>query len=355
MASPPLVVAYALAGRMDIDMLKEPLGKAKDGKPVFLKDIWPTNKEVADAVLQGVKAEMFEKQYKNAMAGDANWKSLEAALSELFPWENESTYVRLPPYFDNLKMQAKPFADIKDARVLAIWGDSVTTDHISPAGNIPKDGPAGLYLQEKGVSPKDFNSFGARRGNHEVMVRGTFANIRIKNLMLQDVSGGYTLHVPSQKQMTIYEASEKYLASGTPLVIFAGKEYGSGSSRDWAAKGPALLGIKVVIAESYERIHRSNLVGMGVLPLQFEAGQSAASLKITGLESLEILGLAKDLKPHKLVTVRAKSSGGKAVEFKAKVRIDTPIELEYYRHGGILPYVLVQILRESGKGAAVAA
>ncbi len=349
LASPPLVVAYALAGRVDLDLTKEPLGTGKDGKPVYLKDVWPSNEEVAKTVESCVKRDMFLRSYSDAFAGDANWRSLEAPKTELYAWEPDSTYVRLPPYFEKLALKPKPLSDIKAARVLAVFGDSVTTDHISPAGNIPKDGPAGRYLQSRGVEPADFNSYGARRGNHEVMVRGTFANIRIKNLMLKDVSGGTTMHLPEKKQMSIFEASERYIKSGTPLVVIAGKEYGSGSSRDWAAKGPALLGVKAVIAQSYERIHRSNLVGMGIVPLQFQAGESAESLGLTGYETLDVLGLAEGLKPRKELKVKAAAEGGKTIEFSALCRIDTPIELEYYRYGGVLPYVLVRMLSETGK------
>ncbi|MBI4377170.1 MAG: aconitate hydratase AcnA [Elusimicrobia bacterium] len=353
LASPPLVVAYALAGRMDIDWASEPIGAGKDGKPVFLKDIWPSNEEVSAAVARGVKREMFVRQYSDVFAGDENWRSLEVEGKELYPWDQTSTYVRQPPYFDQLKLDPAPLADIRGARTLAVFGDSVTTDHISPAGNIPKDSPAGLYLQEKGVSPKDFNSYGARRGNHEVMVRGTFANIRLRNLMVE-VSGGYTLHLPSREQTSIFEASERYRQAHAPLIIVAGKEYGSGSSRDWAAKGPALLGVKAVIAQSFERIHRSNLVGMGVLPLQFVGGQSAASLGLTGLETFDISGVSRDFKPRKEVSVRAVSPEGRSVEFKALARIDTPIELEYYRFGGVLSFVLCRMLAQSGAGSPVA-
>ena len=355
LASPPLVVAYALAGTIDIDLTKEALGTGKDGQPVFLKDIWPTSEEVAKTVEDCVRRDMFLRQYSDVFAGDSNWQSLDVALSELFAFEPDSTYVRLPPYFDGLTLTPKTLSDISSARVLAIWGDSVTTDHISPAGNIPKDGPAGQYLQARGVKPEDFNSFGARRGNHEVMVRGTFANIRIKNLMLPGVSGGVTRLLPEDKQMSIFEASEQYLKRGTPLVILAGKEYGSGSSRDWAAKGPALLGVRAVIAESYERIHRSNLVGMGILPLQFAAGENAQSLGLTGTETFEILGIAKDFKARKDITVKATGAGGKTKTFTALCRVDTPIELEYYRYGGVLRYVLCKMLSQTGKGQAVAA
>ena len=351
LASPPLVVAYALAGRMDVDLKTEPLGQGKDGKPVFLKDIWPTNDEVAKAVEQNVHREMFQKSYADVFAGDQNWKSLDVALSDLYQWEDKSTYVRLPPYFESLKQLPRPLSELKGARALAVFGDSITTDHISPAGNIAKDSPAAKYLQDHGVKPADFNSYGARRGNHEVMMRGTFANIRIKNHMV-DVSGGYTLG-PDGRQTTIFEASQAFKAKKVPLIVLAGKEYGSGSSRDWAAKGPMLLGVSAVIAQSFERIHRSNLVGMGVLPLQFKEGESISSLGLTGRETFEISGIAQGFSPRKELTVTATGEGGKKTQFKALARIDTAIELEYFRYGGILPYVLVQML--SGKGEPVSA
>ncbi|MBI4051062.1 MAG: aconitate hydratase AcnA [Elusimicrobia bacterium] len=343
LASPPLVVAYALAGRIDMDLLQEPLGTGTDGKPVYLKDIWPTNEEVQQEVRRCVRGEMFKKQYANVFEGDADWKSLKILEGEIFQWDPVSTYVRKPPYFEGMKKRPDPVADIRGARILAMFGDSVTTDHISPAGSIAVDGPSAGYLVEHGVPVKDFNSYGSRRGNHEVMVRGTFANIRIKNLLAPGTEGGVTLHLPDKKQMTIYEASMQYQKEGVPLVVLAGKEYGSGSSRDWAAKGPALLGVRAVIAETYERIHRSNLVGMGVLPMQFKPGESRKKLGLTGQEVYEIEGIAKDLKPKKEVTIRATEDGVKK-EFKAVLRVDTPIEVEYYRHGGILPYVLRQLL-----------
>ena len=352
LASPPLVVAYALAGRMDLDLSSEPLGTGGDGKPVYLKDIWPTNEEVSKAVEQCVKRDMFLRQYSDVFAGDANWQSLEVALSDLYAWDADSTYVRLPPYFDKLKDLPRALKDIKAARALAIFGDSVTTDHISPAGNIAKESPAGLYLQEKGVKPADFNSYGARRGNHEVMMRGTFANIRIKNLMLDGVTGGYTLQLPAAKQTTIFEAAMQYKKDGVPTIILAGKEYGSGSSRDWAAKGPMLLGVQAVIAESFERIHRSNLVGMGILPLVFVNGQNAQSLGLTGKETFAITGVDQ-LKPKAKLTVTAAAEGKTAISFDVLARVDTTIELEYYRYGGILSFVLRQML--AGKGEPVAA
>jgi len=348
LASPPLVVAYALAGRVDLDLTTEPLGTGSDGKPVFLKDVWPTNDEVAKAVEKNLTSETFKRQYKDVFAGDANWKSLDVKATELYAWDPKSTYVRLPPYFEDLSLKPRALTDIRGARALAVFGDSVTTDHISPAGNIAKDSPAGLYLQKQGVKPSDFNSYGARRGNHEVMMRGTFANIRIKNLMLKDVTGGYTMHVPSKEQLPIFDAAIKYRHENIPTIVLAGKEYGTGSSRDWAAKGPALQGVKAVIAQSFERIHRSNLVGMGVLPLQFKDGDSAASLGLTGFEIFDVAGLSA-VKPRASLTVRAKGEDGKIKEFAVLCRVDTPIELEYYRYGGVLRYVLGQMLAGSGK------
>ena len=350
--SPPLVVAFALAGRIDTDLRKDALGKGKDGKPVYLADIWPTQREVEEAVEHSVTAEMFSKSYAEVFAGDERWRGLNVPKGQTYAWEKDSTYIRRAPYFDDMKLQPSPVTDIHSARVLAVLGDSVTTDHISPAGSIKKDGPAGKYLQEHGVKPADFNSYGSRRGNHEVMVRGTFANVRLRNKLVA-TEGGFTRHLPSNSEMSIFDASEKYQADGTPLIILAGKEYGSGSSRDWAAKGPRLLGVDAVIAESYERIHRSNLVGMGILPLQFPAGQNAESLKLTGEEVFEISGI-RDLIEHysagQKVRVRAAGKGG-PVEFDALVRIDTPQEALYYANGGILQYVLRQLL--AGKREAV--
>jgi aconitate hydratase len=348
LASPPLVVAYALAGRVDVDMTTEPLGQGAGGKPVYLKDVWPTNAEIAAAVEKHVTRDTFLRQYKNVFDGDAAWQSLKVGKSELYAWDPKSTYVRLPPYFEDLVLKPRALADIKAARALAVFGDSVTTDHISPAGNIAKESPAAVYLQAQGVKPADFNSYGARRGNHEVMMRGTFANIRIKNLMLKDVTGGYTVHVPSKEQLSIFDAAMKYQATKTPLIVIAGKEYGTGSSRDWAAKGPALQGVKAAIAQSFERIHRSNLVGMGVLPLQFKDGESAQSLGLTGYETFDVIGLPS-VKPRGPLQVRAKGEDGKTKEFTVVCRIDTPIELEYYRYGGVLRYVLGQMLAGSEK------
>ncbi len=341
--SPPLVVAYALAGRMDVDLIAEPLGIGKDGKPVFLKDIWPTTREVAETVERAVRAEMFTKSYANVFDGDERWNSLEVPSGDRYAWDEASTYIKRAPYFDDMPRTPRTVGDITGARVLAVLGDSITTDHISPAGSIKKDGPAGKYLVSRGVQPRDFNSFGSRRGHDEVMVRGTFANVRIKNRLAPGTEGGVTRHLPDGEGMSIYDAAAKYQAERVPLVVLAGKEYGSGSSRDWAAKGPRLQGVRVVIAESYERIHRSNLVGMGLLPLQFKLGESAQTLGLTGEETYDVVGVAAALEGTKEVTVRAKNAGGSGTEFRAIVRIDTPKEVEYYRHGGILEYVLRQL------------
>jgi len=344
LASPPLVVAYALAGRMDIDLETEPLGSDKSGKPVYLRDVWPTQKEVMEAINSSIRAEMFHKAYVESLEGDQRWKMIDAPSGELFQWDPSSTYVKRPPYFENMSWNAPPPRDIGAARVLAVLGDSVTTDHISPAGSIAIDSPAGQYLIEHGVAPKDFNSYGARRGNHEVMMRGTFANVRLRNQMAPGTEGGWTIHLPDKTQTTIYEAAMQYRNEGVPLVVLAGKEYGSGSSRDWAAKGPRLLGIEAVIAESFERIHRSNLVGMGVLPLQFRAGENAATLGLTGFETFDIDGVARGIEPGMLVRVRARAENGKEKTFQAVTRIDTPYEVQYYQHGGILQYVLRQLI-----------
>ncbi|MFM7538317.1 MAG: aconitate hydratase AcnA [Planctomycetota bacterium] len=344
LASPPLVVAYALAGRVDIDFAKEPLGTDPKGQPVFLKDIWPTQAEVAKAVDTCVKSEMFAKEYGAVYEGDPAWRELPVPVGNRYAWDASSTYVKHPPYFEGMGMEPAKVSDPKGLRVLAVLGDSITTDHISPAGNIKKDGPAGKYLLEKGVPVSEFNSYGARRGNHEVMVRGTFANIRLRNQLAPGTEGGVTRHLGTGEIMSIFDASERYAKEGVPLMILAGKEYGSGSSRDWAAKGPKLLGIRVVLAESFERIHRSNLVGMGILPLEFLPGQSVAALGITGEETFAVEGLSalldKGITPGQKVTVVA---GDKTLQ--AIVRIDTPQEAQYYRHGGILPYVLRQLLK----------
>jgi len=353
--SPPLVVAFALAGRIDLDLHKDPLGKGKDGKPVHLADLWPSQQEVQSVIKQSISSEMFRHSYGDVYHGDDRWRGLPVPKGETYEWDEASTYIRCAPYFDEMSLKPAPVANIRNARVLAVLGDSVTTDHISPAGSIKKDSPAGKYLQERGVKPADFNSYGSRRGNHEVMVRGTFANVRLRNKMVPNLEGGFTKHLPDGAEMSIFDASEKYIAEGVPLVILAGKEYGSGSSRDWAAKGPLLLGVRAVIAESYERIHRSNLVGMGILPLQFAAGESADSLQLTGDEVFEIAGV-RDLVEHfasgRQVKVRA-VSGGKTTEFNALVRIDTPQEAQYYANGGILQYVLRQLLANKPQSVGV--
>ena len=347
LASPPLVVAYALAGTLDLDLATEPLGSGSDGKPVYLKDVWPNDRDVHDLILKTVDPAMFRKSYASVFAGDENWNSIRIPKGRLYAWDQASTYVKNPPYFDGMTMQPAAVSDIAGARVLALLGDSVTTDHISPAGNISKTSPAAKYLMILGVQPVDFNSYGARRGNHEVMMRGTFANIRLRNLLLPGSEGGVTLHIPSGEQMSIYDAAMRYKLEGTPLVILAGKEYGSGSSRDWAAKGTMLLGVKAVIAESYERIHRSNLIGMGVLPLQYREGENAQSLGLTGREVFSISGV--DGGTGKVVSVTATPATGALIRFQVRVRIDTPKERDYFQHGGILHYVLRQLA--SGKAA----
>ncbi len=343
LASPPLVVAYALAGTADMDLTITPIGKTASGEAVYLKDLWPSNKEVHEAMGK-VQSGMFKRQYANVFDGDENWRAIKSSSGDTYTWDEKSTYIKRAPYFDHMPKEPAALQDLRGARVLVMVGDSVTTDHISPAGNIAKDSPAGQYLQSLGVNPKDFNSYGARRGNHEVMVRGTFANVRLKNLLVPGVEGWWTRHLPGVEKVSIYDASVKYAASKTPLIVLAGKEYGSGSSRDWAAKGPALLGIRAAIAESFERIHRSNLIGMGILPLQFLDGENTQSLGLTGEEVFSIEGIAGDLKPGKKLTVKAE--GAKGIKtFFAACRIDTPVELDYYRHGGILQYVLRQLLK----------
>ena len=343
LASPPLVVAYAIAGRMDLDLYAEPLATTADGRDVFLKDIWPTQREIAEVLSGALDAGQFQDSYQAVFEGDANWAGLDADAGRLYAWP-DSTYVSHPPYFENIAMEVGEPADIAGARALAFLGDSVTTDHISPAGAIAADSPAGRYLQERGVAPADFNSYGSRRGNHEVMMRGTFANIRLRNRLANGVEGGVTRHLPSGELMPIFDAAMQYRAEATPLIVLAGKEYGCGSSRDWAAKGPRLQGVRAVIAESYERIHRSNLIGMGILPLQFPDGETADSLGLTGEEHFDIAGLsgAQDMPAQLAVTARS-GNGGDATTFQAVVRIDTPQEVEYYRHGGILHYVLRQL------------
>jgi len=347
LASPPLVVAYALAGRIDLDLQHEPLGTGKDGKPVYLRDIWPSAREVDDVIRTSIKSAMFRTQYSEVFKGDERWSGLPVPAGDRFAWEPDSTYIRRAPYFDGMPAAPAPIEDIRAARVLCLLGDSITTDHISPAGSIRKTSPAGKYLVERGVEPKDFNSYGSRRGNHEVMVRGTFANVRLKNLLAPGTEGPVSVHLPDGEQMSIYDASVQYQAEGVPLLVLAGKEYGSGSSRDWAAKGPRLLGVRAVIAQSYERIHRSNLVGMGILPLQFLPDQSPATLGLTGKETFDLTGLgevlAEGFPRGKELTVRGARPDGSRLEFRATVRIDTPQELVYYRHGGILEYVLRQL------------
>jgi len=355
--SPPLVVAFALAGRVDLDLRKDPIGKDKQGNTVYLSDLWPSRREVEEAMGKSISSDMFRKTYGEVYHGDDRWRGLAVPKGETYAWDPDSTYIRQAPYFDDMTIRPTAVQEIRNARVLAVLGDSVTTDHISPAGSIKKDSPAGKYLIEHGVKPADFNSYGSRRGNHEVMVRGTFANVRLRNRMVPNLEGGFTRHLPDGTEMTIFEASEKYHAEHVPLLIIAGKEYGSGSSRDWAAKGPLLLGVRAVIAESYERIHRSNLVGMGILPLQFIEGQNAPALGLTGDGIFEINGVrdvVEHFAPGRQVKVMAKS-GGKTVEFDALVRIDTPQEAQYYANGGILQFVLRQLLAGRPKPEAVTA
>jgi aconitate hydratase len=341
LASPPLVVAYALAGSMNVDLYNEPLGADSSGQEVYLRDIWPSAQEVAELIGEAVQSDMFRKSYGEVFDGDERWNSLEVPTGDLFQWDEESTYVRRPPFFEDLPREPEPVEDIQGARVLAVLGDSVTTDHISPAGAIKRDGPAAKYLREHGVEPRDFNSYGSRRGNHEVMMRGTFANIRLRNLLAPGTEGGVTLYLGEggEDEMSIYDAALKYIENEIPLIVLAGKEYGSGSSRDWAAKGTRLLGVRAVIAQSFERIHRSNLVGMGVLPLQFQEGESVESLGLTGHETFTVEGLSSDDDVPRELTVKADDK-----EFKVTVRIDTPKEQRYFRHGGILQFVLRQLL-----------
>jgi aconitate hydratase len=341
LASPPLVVAYALAGNMNVDLYNDPLGQDQDGNDVFMKDIWPTQQEVHDAVGSNIDSDMFKSSYGKVFDGDENWQRIDSTTGNIYQWEPDSTYVRNPPYFEGMSKDAAPISNIEGARCLALLGDSVTTDHISPAGAIAKDSPAATYLQENGVKPTDFNSYGSRRGNHEVMMRGTFANIRLRNRLAPGTEGGWTCHQPSGEQMSIFDASVKYKDEGTPLVVVAGSEYGTGSSRDWAAKGTLLLGVRAVITKSYERIHRSNLIGMGVLPLQFQDGDDAESLGLTGTETYDISGHTDP--GAKTVTVTATPADGNAITFTADIRIDTPKERDYYENGGILHYVLRQL------------
>ena len=355
LASPPLVVAFALAGTTDIDLSSEPLGTGKAGQPVYLRDIWPTQKEIADAVAASIDPEMFARSYGNIFTGNDKWNEIPVSGGELYGWDETSTYIQNPPFFEGVSLDLKPLAEIRGARVLGMFGDSITTDHISPAGNIAKDSPAGKYLIERGVQPQDFNQYGTRRGNDRVMTRGTFANIRLKNLLLDGKEGGLTLYFPSPSggeaggrgiEMPIYDAAMKYKAEGTPLIVLAGKEYGTGSSRDWAAKGVMLLGVKAVMAESFERIHRSNLVGMGVLPLVFKEGQNAESLGLTGRETFDILGLSDDIKPRQELAVKATKEDGAVITFNVIARLDTPVDVDYYMNGGILPTVLRKLVRE---------
>jgi len=350
LASPPLVVAYALAGRVDMDLQNDPLGCDRDGQPVYLRDIWPSNEEIESTLRASLKPTMFSQVYGEVFEGDTQWKSIRIPTGQIYAWDEKSTYIKKPPYFDEMVDPKTSVTDLHGLRSLAVLGDSVTTDHISPAGNIPADSPAGRYLIDQGVHPADFNSYGARRGNHEVMVRGTLANIRLKNQLAPGTEGGWTSHLPDGKQMTIYDASVQYRQEGVPLLIIAGKEYGSGSSRDWAAKGVLLLGVKAVIAETFERIHRTNLVGMGVLPLQFLVGETPATLGLTGKEAFHVEGVVAALSAGGKVTVRAVALDGSEKTFQAVVRVDTPQEAEYFRNGGILPYVLRQ-LAASGASA----
>jgi aconitate hydratase len=340
LASPPLVVAYALAGTVDIDLEREPLGTGSNGKPVFLKDVWPTQREIAETVAMALKPSQFQEEYANVFDGNPKWNAIPVADGERYRWDEASTYIHEPPFFRDLRLEPKPVTDLTGARTLVMVGDSVTTDHISPAGDIALDSPAGRWLRERGIEKKDFNSYGSRRGNDLVMVRGTFANIRLKNLLVPGSEGNVTVHFPSGETMPIFDAAERYRAAGTPLIVLAGKEYGSGSSRDWAAKGTLLLGVRAVLAESFERIHRSNLVGMGVLPLVFEVGRNAESLGLSGRETFDVLGLAGALTPRMKVTVRAHRDDGSVLEFSAIARLDTPVDVDYYRNGGILQTVL---------------
>jgi aconitate hydratase len=351
LASPPLCVAYALVGTMDIDIAGQPIGRDEHGEDVYLRDIWPTEREIAQTIGEAVRADMFRKSYSEVFAGDERWNGLDVPQGERFRWDEQSTYVQLPPYFQDMPAQPPPIAELAGARVLALLGDSVTTDHISPAGAIKRDGPAGVYLQEHGVAPRDFNTYGARRGNHEVMMRGTFANIRLRNQIAPGTEGGVTRHFPDGEQLSIYDGAMRYAEEGVPLVVLAGREYGSGSSRDWASKGTKLLGVRAVIAQSFERIHRSNLVGMGVLALQFPDGESAQSLGLTGEELFAIDGIAEAAAAieggkggGQTINVRAERDGSEPVVFDARVRIDTPREAEYFRHGGILQFVLRMLL-----------
>jgi hypothetical protein len=345
LASPPLVVAYALAGTVDIDLDKDPLGTGSDGKPVYLRDLWPSQKEITDMVAASLKPEMFTRSYGNVFDGNPKWNAIPVAGGDLYAWDEASTYIHEPPFFQGLTLEPAPVTDIRGARVLAMVGDSVTTDHISPAGDIAEESPAGRWLKGRGLAKRDFNSYGSRRGNDLVMVRGTFANIRLKNLLIPGSEGNVTVHFPTGEQTTVFDAAERYRAAGTPLVVLAGKEYGTGSSRDWAAKGTLLLGVRAVLAESYERIHRSNLVGMGVLPLQYENGRTAESLGLSGREAFDITGLGAELGPRLRVAVSARREDGSVLSFHAIARLDSPVEVDYYRNGGILQTVLRNLLK----------
>ncbi|HEY7957957.1 MAG TPA: aconitate hydratase AcnA, partial [Polyangia bacterium] len=345
LASPMLVVAYAIAGNLDIDLYREPIGKDRNGDPVYLKDLWPSNAEIQAAIRTAVKPEQFAKEYAKVFDGDAPWQKLEVPTGQRFAWDAASTYVQSPPFFENLPKEPPPVSDLHGARCLALLGDSVTTDHISPAGSIAKDSPAAKYLLSHGVKREDWNSYGSRRGNHEVMMRGTFANIRLKNLLAPGTEGGVTIHLPDGAPASIFDAAMQYQKEGVPTVIVAGAEYGTGSSRDWAAKGPCLLGVRAVVAKSFERIHRSNLIGMGILPVQFQEGEDAQSLGLDGRETFDIEGLEAGLTPGKKLTAHARSDGGQVKTFTVTCRIDTPNEVDYYRHGGILVYVLRQLLK----------
>ena len=345
LASPPLVVAYALAGTVDIDLVNEPLGTGADGAAVYLKDLWPTQKEVSDAIEANVKAEMFKEKYADVFSGSDMWKDIKVIGGDLYEWDENSTYIHHPPYFQTISLEVGSIQGIKSARVLGMFGDSITTDHISPAGNIAVESPAGKFLQEKDVAPTYFNSYGARRGNDQVMARGTFANIRLKNQLVAPKEGNWTKHQPSGEVMSIFNAAMKYQDEGVPSIVLAGKEYGTGSSRDWAAKGPMLQGVKAVIAESFERIHRSNLVGMGILPLRFAEGQNAESLGLDGSETFDIEGLSDKVQPKAELTVKAKKSDGKVIEFKATALLNTDVEVNYYRNGGILHTVLRNLVK----------
>jgi aconitate hydratase len=347
LASPMLVVVYALAGSMKIDLLNDPIGEDRKGNPVYLRDIWPSNEEIAETVRRTVAPKMFRTQYGDVYTGDRMWRRVKTSSGLTYDWKPDSTYIQNPPYFEGMSIEPAPVSDVTGARVLALLGDSITTDHISPAGSIKKDSPAGKYLIEHGVSPLEFNSYGARRGNHEVMMRGTFANIRLRNEMLPGTEGGVTRHMPDGEVMPIYDAAMKYRAEGVPLVVVAGKEYGTGSSRDWAAKGTLLLGVRAVIAESFERIHRSNLVGMGVLPLQFKEGTTRKTLNLDGSEIFDITGLTDTLRPRMELRCRITRADGRSEEIPLICRIDTVDEVEYYRHGGILPFVLRNLMQKA--------